>query len=174
MADRETASMGVLTKKIAQADAELALLSEQLARARIAAPFDGVVVSGDLSQSLGAPVEVGDVLFEVTPLDAYRVMLQVDEREIGEVRVGQTGHLVLTAMPEAKLGFSVRKITPVSVSEEGNNFFMVEAALDEATPRLRPGMEGFGKIRVDRRRLIWIWTHDLFDWMKLKAWTWLP
>ena len=132
------------------------------------------MVSGDLSQSLGAPVEVGDVLFEVAPLHAYRVMLQVDEREIGDVRLGQSGNLVLSAMPGTKLGFSVSKVTPVSVSEEGNNFFTVEAALDEATPRLRPGMEGFGKIRVDRRKLIWIWTHELFDWIQLKAWTWLP
>jgi hypothetical protein len=60
------------------------------------------------------------------------------------------------------------------VSEEGRNYFRVEGGLDSVSPRLRPGMEGFGKIEVDRRRLIWIWTHDLIDWVRMKAWTWLP
>ncbi|MCP3982594.1 MAG: HlyD family efflux transporter periplasmic adaptor subunit [bacterium] len=172
MAERDAAAMNVLGKKMRQAEAQIALLEEQLNRARILAPFDGVVVSGDLSQSLGAPVEAGDVLFEVTPLDAYRLMLKVDEREIGEVHVGQTGELVLSAMPENKLPFTVTRITPVSTSEEGRNFFTVEAALDEPSERLRPGMEGFAKVDVDRRKLIWIWTHEMTDWFRLKAWTW--
>ena len=30
------------------------------------------------------------------------------------------------------------------------------------------------KIEIDKRRLIWIWTHDLIDWVRMKAWTWLP
>jgi RND family efflux transporter MFP subunit len=174
MADRETAAMGVLAKKMRQAEAQIALLEEQIARARIVAPFDGVVVSGDLSQSLGAPVDVGDTLFEVAPLDSYRVVLEVDERDIREVAVGQTGHLVLTPFPERRLGFAVTAITPVSRSEEGRNFFRVEARLHESSDRLRPGMEGFGKIDIDRRKLIWIWTHDLIDWARLWAWTWLP
>ena len=41
-----------------------------------------VVVSGDLTQSLGAPLERGQVMLELAPLDAYRVTLQVDERDI--------------------------------------------------------------------------------------------
>ena len=42
-----------------QAEAQLALAEEQLARADVVAPFDGVVVSGDLSQQIGSPVETG-------------------------------------------------------------------------------------------------------------------
>jgi hypothetical protein len=41
-----------------------------------------VVVKGDLSQSLGAAVERGNVLFELAPLDSYRVIMKVDERDI--------------------------------------------------------------------------------------------
>jgi hypothetical protein len=59
------------------------------------ADFDGVVVLGDLSQSLGSPVEKGQVLFEVAPLNSYRE-LRVDERDIAEVAVGQRGPLLLT------------------------------------------------------------------------------
>ncbi len=174
MADGDLASMNVLNKKMQQAEAQLALLDEQIARASISAPFEGLVVSGDLSQSLGAPVETGQVLFEVAPLDAYRVMLQVDEHDIRDVRVGQAGDLTLTALPAHTLRFTVTKVTPVSMSEEGRNYFQVEARLDRISDDLRPGMEGFGKIDVGRRRLIWIWTHDLIDWFRLWLWSWWP
>jgi len=119
-------------------------------------------------------VETGDVLFEVAPLDAYRVMLHVDERDIGQLEVGQAGELILTAMPDRRFEFTVSKITPVSVSEEGENRFVVEARLAEISDELRPGMEGFGKVRVGRRKLIWIWTHPLIDWVRLRAWSWWP
>jgi multidrug resistance efflux pump len=174
MAARDMALTNVLTKRINQAEAQIALLTEQIGRTRIAAPFEGLVVSGDLSQQLGAPVETGQVLFEVAPLESYRLMLQVDESDIGYVRPGQTGDLILTAMPGEKLAFTVSKLTPIAVTEEGKSHFLVEAALEGATDRLRPGMEGFGKVRIDRRLLIWIWTHDLWDWLRLWTWSWLP
>jgi len=174
MADGDAATMNVLGKKMQQAEARLDLLTDQIDRTRIVAPFDGLIVSGDLSQALGAPVEEGQVLFQVAPLAAYRVMLKVEEADISQVQVGQTGELILTALPKTRLPFQVTKVTPVSVSEEGKNRFMVEATLAEASQRLRPGMEGFGKIEIDRRKLIWIWTHKMIDWVRLRIWYWLP
>lgn len=174
MAIGDRAAAGVLSKRMRQAEAQIDLLDEQITRARIVAPFDGVVVSGDLSQSLGAPVDAGQVLFEVAPLESYRVMLRVDERDIGDVQVGQSGDLILTAMPHERIDFTVTKVTPVSVAEEGRNYFVAEGALGQISETLRPGMEGFGKIHVGRRRLIWIWSHDLVDWVRLRSWTWLP
>ena len=57
MAQHERAESRIIRSKRDQAAAQLALLNEQLAHTRITAPFDGLIVSGDLSQSLGAPVE---------------------------------------------------------------------------------------------------------------------
>ena len=68
----------------------------------------------------------------------------------------------------------VEKITPVSTPEEGRNVFRVEARLDETSVPLRPGMEGVGKVNIDRRKIIWIWTHDLVDWVRLWTWSWMP
>lgn len=174
LAGREHAEAKVYQEQANQAAAELRLIEYRLTRAKISAPFDGVVVSGDLSQSLGAPVARGDVLFEVAPLDSYRVMLDVDERDIGAIQIGQTGTLVLNSLPDQDLLFHVEKITPVSLPREGLNYFRVEARLQEPSTRLRPGMEGYGKIEADRRRLIWIWTHELIDWLRLWAWKWMP
>ena len=175
IAKRERAQAQIVDAQIAQSEAQLALVEEQLARTEMLAPFDGLIVSGDLSQKLGAPVERGQVLFEIAPLEDYRVALQVDERDIAQVAVGQRGELTVTSMPGARHAFTVTKVTPVNSAKEGRNFFRVEAALAAAQGlRLRPGMEGVGKIHVDERKLVWIWTHGLTDWVRLWIWSWLP
>ena len=132
------------------------------------------MVEGDLSQKLGAPVERGQVLFEVAPLESYRVVLQVDERDVADVAVGQRGTLLLSAFPSEPIPFAVEKITPVSSALEGRNYFRVEARPEGAGGRLRPGMEGVGKIEIGRRRVIWIWTRQAIDWFRLALWSWLP
>lgn len=173
LAKHERALMRILKTQIEQADAQIALLDEQLERTRIVAPFDGFVVAGDLSQSLGSPVDRGDVLFEVAPLNAYRVILEVDEREIGDLQPGQIGELALNSMPDETLPIELEKITPISSAEEGRNYFRVEARLLGAvSDKLRPGMEGIGKIHVERRKLIWIWTYKIVHWIRMFIWSW--
>ncbi|WP_085759684.1 HlyD family efflux transporter periplasmic adaptor subunit [Oceanicoccus sagamiensis] len=174
-ADYDRAKAQIITAQISQADAEIALLDEQLDRIRVVAPFDSFIVSGDLSQSLGAPVERGDVLFEVAPLDSYRVILEVDERDIAELAEQQTGKLVLSSAPEDVLMVTVKKITPLSSAEEGRNYFRVEASLDsDVTPLFRPGMEGVAKIEIEQRKLIWIWTYKITHWIRMFFWSWWP
>jgi RND family efflux transporter MFP subunit len=174
LAAQDRAAMAVISAQVSQTDAQLALIDDRLSRATLVAPFNGVVVAGDLSQLLGTPVEQGKVLFQVAPLDAYRVMLEVDERDISDVRVGQPGELALSGMPSHPMHFVVKQLTPVSTAQEGRNYFRVEAKLDDPSAHLRPGMEGVGKIETGRRRLIWIWTHSLVDWVRLSVWKWLP
>ena len=175
LARHERAQAEIVASQIAQAEAQLALVEEQLVRMRLVAPFDGVIVSGDLSQNLGSPVEKGQVLFEVAPLEGYRVALLVDERDIAYVTSGQRGQLTVTSMPGERFAFTVNKVTPVNTAKEGRNFFRVEAKLDDAAKaRLRPGMEGVGKIEIDERKYVWIWTRGLIDWLRLWLWSWTP
>ncbi|WP_447599133.1 HlyD family efflux transporter periplasmic adaptor subunit [Nitrospira sp. Nam80] len=174
LAEREAPKVEILTAQLKQVQAQLDLATDKLARAQAVAPFAGVVVTGDLSQQLGAPVEEGKVLFELAPLDAYRIVLEVDERDIGYVSVGQRGRLLLSALPHDALPFVVERIMPVSTSRDGRNFFRVESRFVDSPSHLRPAMEGVAKIDIDHRRLVWIWTHDAFHWLRLKLWAWLP
>ena len=174
LAKRDRATISVLQAQIEQADAASALVNDKLARASLAAPFDGVVVSGDLSQLLGTPVEQGKTLFQIAPLNAYRVILEVDERDITNVALGQPGELTLSGIPNQHMNFTVQQIMPVSTTQDGRNFFRVEAHLQQPSERIQPGMEGVGKIVVGNRKLMWIWTHSLFDWLRLTAWKWAP
>ncbi len=173
-AGQDRGAMGVITAQVGQADAQLSLAQEKLARTTITAPFDGLVVSGDLSQQIGSPVEQGRVLFEVAPASGYRVILQVDERDVARLNQGQAGELVLSGLPGEVLPFTVRQITPVSTPQDGRNFFRVEAELQGSAARLRPGLEGVGKVNVGREKLLWVWTHSFTDWLRLSLWNWMP
>lgn len=171
---RDRAASRILAAQLTQAEAQLALAEEKLARTRLVAPFDGIVVAGDLSQLLGTPVEQGKVLFELAPLDTYRVILKVDERDIAYVSAGQRGELALTGLSGITLPFTVKTVTSVSTPQEGRNFFRAEAQLERTSPALRPGMEGVGKIHSGERRLLWIWTRSFVDWARISFWTWMP
>ena len=175
LAKSERSAMAVLAAQLAQAEAELSLAEEKLSRSRITAPFDAIVVSGDLRQMLGSPIERGKLLFELAPLDAWRLVVQADEREVRWLEEGQRGLVALASMPTTRLPVVIQRITPVAVAEDGRNFFRVEARLDgEGAATLRPGMEGIAKLETGPRRLLWIWTHAVVDWLRLFAWHWLP
>ena len=158
--------------QLSQAEAQLEILELKLNRTVITSPISAVIVSGDYTRALGSPVERGQVLYKVSPLDNYRVVLQVDESEISEIKVGMHGELTLSAAAEDVFEIEIVKITPVSIAENGINYFQVEAILLSTPEFLRPGMQGVGKIEIGERQLLWIWTHKMVDWLQLKLWSW--
>jgi hypothetical protein len=174
LAEHDRSQVSILSARIDQATAQLEMVNAQLERTRISAPFEGIVVSGDLSQSLGSPVERGDILFEVAPLDDYRLVLHIKESDIQHIETGQQGELRLAGLPGKPLAFVIEKITPVAETSDGSNNFRVESRLLGTEQQLLPGMEGIGKVAVGQRGLFWIWTHELVDWLRLWAWSWIP
>ena len=173
LGERNRAESRIAKSQVEHADAWVNLIDRQIARTRMVAPFDGVIVSGDLSQSIGSAVQRGQVLLEVAPLDSYRVNLKVDESQIRDVDRGSRGRLRVAALPDGTFPVVVEKVTPVAVAEGGRNFLRVEASLEGEVKRLRPGMSGVCHIHVDERRLIWIWTRGFMDWLHVFAWRWL-
>jgi multidrug efflux pump subunit AcrA (membrane-fusion protein) len=157
-----------------EAAAQTRLVDEQLARTKLTAPFSGLIVSGDLSQSIGAPVRRGDSLFEVAPLDNYRVVLWVNESQIADVHPEQHGTLLITALTDVSLPLTIKRVTPVAEVRDGRMVFQVDAELEGSLQRLRPRMEGLAKIEAGRQRLVWIWFRSLLHWARVQSWAWLP
>jgi multidrug efflux pump subunit AcrA (membrane-fusion protein) len=172
-AARDRSALATTRAQIDEAEAQIKLVDEQLSRLQLKAPFDALITAGDLSQSIGAVVSRGTTLFELAPLDAYRVTLGVDQSQIGDVKLGQTGEALFAAVPDQAFPFLVDKITPVAEAREGRTVFRVEGKLTGAPERLRPGMDGVAKINVDRRLLIWIWARSFLDWAQIASWQWL-
>lgn len=155
-----------------QAQAQKALSESNLSRSRVTAPMAGVIVSGDLSQQLGSPVQKGQLLFEIAPLSDYRVVLQVEERDIDLLSVGQSGRLMLTALAGQELPLKITQITPVAEVFEGTNRFRVEASLAADLEPLRPGMKGIARIDTGDQRVLWVWLRGLIEWSRLTLWKW--
>lgn len=164
----------VLEAQIAETRAQIARTDLRLARTQIRAPFDGLVIAGDLSQAVGSSFRQGDSLFSVAPMDSYRVALSVSDRDLGEIAQGQAGRLVVAAIPEQSFEYEITSVTPIAQAKDGRNAFRVEAQLIDNDPRLRPGMEGVAKTHVDDRLLIAIWSRRALDWARLFLWEWLP
>ncbi|MBA4094826.1 MAG: GAF domain protein, partial [Candidatus Accumulibacter sp.] len=175
LAKHERAEMNLFGAKLRQAQAELRLIEYKLARVNITAPIGGILVSGDVSQLVGYPVKEGQVLFEVAPLEDFRVVLQVPESDISYLVPGQEGRFAPTGLAGRTVPFTVSKLTSVTATEDGTNTFRVEAELDKGAPALlRPGMEGVAKVDIDRRSRLWVWTRGMRNWLRLFLWKWLP
>ncbi len=61
------------------AQAKLELIQQQLERAHVRAPFDGVIIKGDLGQSVGAPLERGAELLTLAPDAGHRAVIAAEE-----------------------------------------------------------------------------------------------
>ncbi|MFN7750761.1 MAG: efflux RND transporter periplasmic adaptor subunit [Pseudomonadota bacterium] len=164
--------------RAAEARADLDRVEAQIARSRLVAPFDGVLIRGDLSQSLGAPVRRGEVLLTVAPEGRHRVIAEIDERDIGRLPGDAQGTLVLTALPSQRFAVTVQRRSPVATSRDGRTFYEVEAApADGAQASMRPGLQGQVRFDAGRSALAIAWGRWLIDWIRLRLWsagTWFP
>lgn len=177
MARNDRVQLAISMARMQEAQAQLDLVDQQLVRASLAAPFDGIVAEGDLTQSLGAPVKKGDKLITVAPRDRHRIIVEVDELDIARVSVGDTGALAPTARPGDRQAFRVTRITPVATVIGDRNVFEVEGALEGTSATadaqiLRPGMKGAAKIDVGWRPIGWVFFHRFGNWLRLAAWRW--
>ncbi|MBL8327589.1 MAG: HlyD family efflux transporter periplasmic adaptor subunit [Rubrivivax sp.] len=183
VAAQARADRGALAQHQAKADeaqAQLDLVDEKLSRSRLVAPFDAVVVQGDLAQQLGAPVKQGAELMTLAPQGAYRVIVEVDERDVAAVHLGQRGTLALSALPWDTQALQVTRISPVAKAVEGRNVFEVEAALAEpqgaaaAGSGLRPGLQGHARIETGQAGLAWQALRPVLAWLRLALWRLTP
>jgi multidrug efflux pump subunit AcrA (membrane-fusion protein) len=163
--------MVISQSKAGEAQAMLALIDSQIERARIVAPFDGVVIKGDLSQNLGAPVQRGEVLLTLAPNNSYRIIIEVDESDIAAIRPGQHGRIALAAMPDRPLDITTRRVVPVATSADARNYFEVESSLDSPGDALRPGLRGIAKIDAGEHSIAWLLGHRPLDWLRLAWWS---
>ncbi|MGB0361303.1 MAG: efflux RND transporter periplasmic adaptor subunit, partial [Endozoicomonas sp.] len=172
LAFRDRAKINIITAQLQQAKAQLELVDSQLVRANLTAPFNGLIISGDLDQRLGSSVTKGEVLLSISELDKYRVKMLVPENRIADIKLGQKGTVHLSALPETPFEFTLRKITPLTEALEGSTYFIVEGELLSDTSLIQPGMEGIGKITIDKRNLLGIWLRETREWLQLKLWAW--
>jgi multidrug resistance efflux pump len=138
----------------------------KLALLEVKSPLAGIVVSGDLRRAEGQPVPRGQVLWEVAPLDAMIVEIDVSDRDISYIRAGQPVRVRLEAFDGGRWQSKLSRVHPESEQREGRNIFIAEADIAaDRVAELRPGMRGRAIIVGDRQLLIWIIGHRFWDWL---------
>ncbi len=135
------------------------LLESRIKNLDIKSPAAGIVVSGDLERTEGAPVKAGQAMYEIAPLDRMIVEAEVRDEDVANVAVGQKVAVKLDAYPSTVWKGTIDKIHPRSEIRDSNNVFIAEVRLDQGGEALRPGMKGSATITTTSHTLLWILLH---------------
>lgn len=160
--------------------AQIGLLQHQIDQAEIAAPMTGVVIEGDLKKEQGAPVEKGQVLFVIAPIEALRADVSIPEDRVADLRKHEVaslaGEITAVTRPGLHIPVTVERLSPVAEVVNQTNVYRIRAKLapgaelDQAMSFLIPGSEGVARIEVGRAHYAWIWTRKLVNWVRMKLW----
>lgn len=170
-AEGKIAEMKVSQAQQEQADARLNIIDHRLAQTEILAPFDGVVVEGELREKLSSPVQVGEALFKIVQLKDLFGQLQADERDVSYLKSGLIGQLAFSSRPSEKYSVRLDRFEPVAEVRSEGTLFLLRAQIEtEPQDWWRPGMGGVCKIHVGKRSILWIGTHRLVEVVRLWLW----
>jgi multidrug resistance efflux pump len=165
------ADMRINEALAAQAQARLDLVRHRLKQATLKAPFDAVLVEGDLRQRIGSHVKQGDPLFKVARLDTLYVEAEIPERDVHRILEKSTGEIAFVTQPKLKFPVSIVRVEPAAFPKEGQNVFLARCSVEGAVqPWWRPGMSGVCKIDVEKRTLLWIISHRTVDFLRMFLW----
>jgi len=137
----------VATAAVGEAAAQLALARARLAQTRIVAPSDGIVLTRSVEP--GDVVRAGQILLVLARLGPTRLGVQVDEKDLAVLRLGQRGRALADALPERPFEAQLSFIAPEVDADRGT----IEVRLDVPAPpaELRPDMTVSVNIEIARR-----------------------
>jgi membrane fusion protein (multidrug efflux system) len=133
--------------KAAASRAALDAAKARLERAVISAPIDGVL--NRLPVEVGEYVSPGDVVAEIVDIDTALVVVDVPERDIRHLKVGQREEVHLQALGSTRRTGTIRYIS--EVADPNARTTRVEIELDNTARVLRSGQ--IVMVRLVRRVL---------------------
>lgn len=117
-------------------------------RARIVAPFDGVVSAVNFSVGDSAGTTTAVVVVDLSTL---QVKVNIAEIDIAKIKVGQTAQVTLDALIGKTYNATIAAIGPVATITQGVVNYPVIAVVDNTDGAIKPGMTANLSIIVDRR-----------------------
>jgi HlyD family secretion protein len=137
-------------QEVSRAEAAYAGASDNLAKTRFLAPFDGVVSALDVEQGeiviIGTMNNPGTQIMTVSDLSRMLVKADVDESDVVDMKLGQKAKISVDAMPDTTFPGTVVEIgntakrSNLTASSEGQTNFEVKVVFDSQVPEVRPGM----------------------------------
>ncbi|HTV09647.1 MAG TPA: efflux RND transporter periplasmic adaptor subunit [Candidatus Aquilonibacter sp.] len=166
--------------QVAQAEASLKQLEEQLSYTTITSPINGVVLSRD--------VQVGDAVSSILVLgstatlvmtlgDTHQVYVKgkVDESDIGKVYLGQPARIKVQSFPDRTFYGKVTKIAPLGVEKDNVTTFEVQISIDNPGGELKANMTANAEIVLEEHKNVLTVPEQavLYD-KDRKASVWVP
>ena len=150
--DRAVAAHASALAEVRVVEADLKLNEINLTKACICSPIDGVVLkrSVDPGQIVASSLQA-PVLFVIAE-DLRRMELQVDidEADVGKVKVGQKATFSVDAYPDRKFPAEIRDIRFGSEVVQGVVTYKAVLTIDNSDLMIRPGMTATAEIVVQQ------------------------
>ena len=148
--DRAVASLASARADVGVAEADLRLNETNLTKACICSPISGVVLKRNIDpgQTVAASFQA-PVLFSIAEdLKQMELQVDVDEADVGKVRVGQTASFSVDAFPDQKFPATIRDVRYASETIQGVVTYKAVLDIDNSGLLLRPGMTATAEIKV--------------------------
>jgi HlyD family secretion protein len=140
--------------QVAQSQASLEQLEEQLSYTTITSPIDGIVLSRD--------VEVGDAVSSILVLGSTATQLftlgdtkqvyvdgKVDEADIGSVYLGQPARIRIESFKTRIFNGKVTRIAPLGVEKDNVTTFSVRVSIDNPNNEIKANMTANAEIIIE-------------------------
>ena len=136
----------IATTALAQAQANLDIAVAKLGYSTIEAPVDGTLIARNVER--GDVVQPGKVLMVLSPTGPTQLIIQIDERNLADLRIGEQAFAAADAFPNLSFPAEIAYINPAVDPLRGS----VEVKLNVPTPpaHLRQDMTVSVDIEVAR------------------------
>ena len=146
--DRAVANFDVAEGAIVQARAQLKSDKDDLKKAVVTSPIDGVVLARkvEAGQSVVSSMQIPVLFTLAEDLKKMQVLLSVDEADIGEVHEGQKVEFLVDAYPLQTFHGTIVQVRFNSLIVNGVVTYATVVEVDNSLLLLRPGMTATAEI----------------------------
>jgi multidrug efflux pump subunit AcrA (membrane-fusion protein) len=151
-------------------EAKLKIIDSRIERAFLRAPFDGVVIHGDLRKRVGDRLMEGEPVFQIASPTGWKLELEIPEHAVGHIQPGLSGRFASFARPEWADAFEIVRVEPAAQLRREKNVFIAEATVRDGGNWVRPGMEGVARVEIGARPIRWVALHRVIEYLRLRLW----
>lgn len=128
--------------QVVQAEATLSAIQTDIRRAEIRSPIKGIVLDRqvDPGQTVAASFQTPTLFTLAEDLSRMKLIVDVDEADIGNVRAGQSASFRVDAYPEKRFASRVMEVRNTPKTANGVVTYQVVLSVDNRSLSLKPGM----------------------------------
>jgi RND family efflux transporter MFP subunit len=151
---------------------ELQRATEQLDRMTLRSQIAGVVATPHAENIAGKKLSLGDPIMELVSTNDVEVDVAVPESDLSLVRANDPARIKLESFPARTFAGRVSVVSPAGEVVGDTRAFYARILVPNADGALRPGMQGYSKIRTGLRPLGYVLFRDPALWLWGKIWGW--